>query len=513
MYFADPLPEPEQQPMSADWAHDIAQEARHLAALRQVLAMELKPPTITAPEGLVYVGGGKYWPGIVVGIRMLRDSKNNMPVQVWHRGDDEPVRPEQVLGLGNVQIIDAVAHAKSHGGARILRGWESKLYALTHCNFERVLYLDADAYVVENPAPFMAELNASPFVFWHDLPNNFNSVRWDKVWGAGPGNVPAIQGGQIAIDRKRNWRALCVAHWMNQHSDYYYSHMFGDQDTWRVVFAALGNQSLWSCLGAAPWQNTAFVCATRDGVKRIVHRCQGKLFRPGDIPQGRQAFSSPQYALPKEAKVFNHFAQVLAADALSSEQVFGQVYERELWGTGSGPGSLSQEALPYVSLVNTLIEWGNVKSVVDLGCGDGVVGINLQVPEYHGVDCHALHIMRLRKKHPKKTWSHSDLFRERDSLPTGEVALLKDVLHHWPSAMVAEWLSWARTCGKWQRIVLTQDCHQPEADADCHLGGYRALSPDLPPLRQFGLKMVTMYLHKAVLVMECERFAPPALPS
>ena len=93
-------------------------------------------------------------------------------------------------------------------------------------------------------------------------------------------------------------------------------------------------------------------------------------------------------------------------------------------------------------------------------------------------------------------------------MPTGEVALLKDVLHHWPSWMVVEFLAWASTCGKWQRIVLTQDCHQPEADADCHLGGYRALSSDLPPLRQFGLKMVTMYLHKAVLVMECERFAP-----
>ena len=150
MYFQDPLPEPEQQPMHADWPHAQEQEARHLAALRQVLTMDIAPPTITAPEGLVYVGGGAYWPGIVVGIRMLRDSGSNMPVQVWHRGDAEPVKPEQVLGLGDVQIIDAVAHANAHGGARILRGWETKLYALTHCNFERVCYLDADAYVKFN---------------------------------------------------------------------------------------------------------------------------------------------------------------------------------------------------------------------------------------------------------------------------------------------------------------------------------------------------------------------------
>ena len=229
----------------------------------------------------------------------------------------------------------------------------------------------------------------------------------------------------------------------------------------------------------------------------------GKLFRPGDIPRGKQAFSSPQYALPKEVKVFNHFAKVLAADAMPSEQVFGQVYARELWGKGSGPGSLSKESLPYVTLLNTLLDWGKVQSVVDLGCGDGTVGTNLHVPAYHGVDCHAPHINRLRREHPKKTWSHADLFNGRDSLPTGEVALMKDVLHHWPSWMVVEWLAWARNCGKWQRIVFTQDCHQPEADADCHLGGYRALHPDMSPLRQFGLKMVAPYLHKAVLVMEC----------
>ena len=87
-------------------------------------------------------------------------------------------------------------------------------------------------------------------------------------------------------------------------------------------------------------------------------------------------------------------------------------------------------------------------------------------------------------------------------LPAGDVALVKDVLHHWPSALVRDWLEWARQCGKWKWLVLTQDRKQDRDGADCPLGGYRALDPVLRPLREIpGLRRIGEYLHKAVLIL------------
>ena len=169
--FIDPIPAPEDNTRPNDWAHQPETIKLHLGALKYLVG-ETFPAPAAVGDGLVYVGGGPYWPGIVVGIRMLRSSGSKLPVQIWHRGVAEPVNEKQLEGLGPVEIIDMEAHGK-RTGARILRGWEAKLYALAHCGFRRVLFLDADAYVVDNPAPLFEELEKAPFVFWSDMPHNY----------------------------------------------------------------------------------------------------------------------------------------------------------------------------------------------------------------------------------------------------------------------------------------------------------------------------------------------------
>jgi hypothetical protein len=508
--FYDPIKTAELSPVPAGWFNQPEIINSHLESLKSLLTHDWGKPITDLPYGgkaseygVLYIGGGAYWPGIVVGIRMLRQFGCNLPVQVWHRGDDEPINVDQIKGLGDVTVIDIRKHAASMGGARILRGWECKLWALSYCGFEKVLYLDADAYVVSNPASFLLELDNAPFVFWNDLPFNYGTVRWQTVWPSGDFGVPAIQGGQLAIDRVKAWPTVMLSHWMNQHSDFYYSHMFGDQDTWRVALAAQADRSLWASMGAAPWQNTAFVCPTRDGVKTIVHRCQGKLFRPKDIPVGKQAYSSPQYSLPMEALVFNHLSELLQQDVGSCETVFGDVYRNKLWGEGSGPGSLGEEAQIYVNLVNTLLEWGNIESVVDLGTGDGKVVSNLKVKSVVAVDCCKDQVEKSKAEFPEISWRHLDFYSNRELLPKAEIAFMKDVLHHWPTSMIIDWISWAKTCGKWKKLILTQDVQQPESGMDCHLGGYRALDHRMEPLKQLGLKLIVKYLHKAMYVLEC----------
>lgn len=500
--IVDPIQDPELNPMVQGWAHTDENKRRHLEALNRLMASNFPSPNVIADQGMVIVGGGKFAEGIIIAARMLRECGSTMPIQIWHRGSLEPIPENAFRGIDGVTVIDSIKHAESVGGARIMRGWEQKLHAIAHCGFRKVLYIDADAYPVDNPAPLMNLLNSNQFVFWTDLPGNFNTVKWPQVWPAGDAGVPAIQGGQLAIHRESAWRTIILAHWMNQHSDFYYSHMFGDQDTWRVAIAAQNDRRTWHSIGPAPWVKTAFVCPI-DSKPIIVHRCQGKLFRPENIPVGKQGYSSPKWELPKEGRVYKLFCDLLG-DIDDSQKVFGEIYDRKLWGNQSGPGSdVSAEAKPYVDLMSILISIGGFKSVVDLGCGDGRVGKALKVQSYFGADVHIPFIQQLQAENiAGYQWKHMDFFKDRESLPSADICLMKDVLHHWPTKMVVEWISWAMNCKKWRRIFLTQDVHQTEHDTDTYLGGYRALNPLLRPLNQFPLKTVAPYLHKAVLLLE-----------
>ena len=501
--LVDPIPEPELNPKPSEWARQHEQVVKHLEALRNVISMPL-PPAKGAGSGILYVGGGPYWPGIVIGVRLLREMGCNLPIQVWHRGDDEPIDLHMLNGLGGVTAINSKLFAQKNGGARILRGWEQKLLALAHCGWERVLYLDADAYCVERPEPLLEQLDRAPFVFWEDMSHNQTTIRWETVWPAGANGVPPVQGGQLMIDRVKAWRLILAAHWMNQHSDFYYQHMFGDQDTWRVVLSALGDPTLWHNLGKAPWQNTAFVCGLADGKTRVVHRCQGKLMRIRDIPKGRQAYNSPQWVLPKEKRVFEILTEMLRHEQGAPAEVFGEIYSKDLWagGASSGAGSIGSEATAYAGLINTLVRFCGAQSVVDLGCGDGRVGSLIDAVHYVGIDCHGPHIERLKKEQPNREWACLDFFRDRSSIPSGDVLLCKDVLHHWPNEWVVSFLKWIISEKRWKKCFFTQDLHQHADGQDTHLGGYRALNPVMSPLRGFNLQTVVPYHHKACLMLE-----------
>ncbi|SRX54313.1 class I SAM-dependent methyltransferase [Aequorivita sp. CIP111184] len=145
-----------------------------------------------------------------------------------------------------------------------------------------------------------------------------------------------------------------------------------------------------------------------------------------------------------------------------------QVYEKKLWGGNqtdfySGEGSHRPEIVnPYIAAVTAFItSFKNPLTVCDLGCGDFNVGKALvtHTEKYVAVDIVPSLIAR-----NKETFKASNLeFQCLDiavaDLPTGDCAILRQVLQHLSNAEIESILS---KLAAYKYIILTE--HIPEGD-------------------------------------------------
>lgn len=471
-----------------NWANDWFVRDAHVKALGVLLQQPLSCERKLFGRGIVYVGGGKYWPMIVLGIRKAR-KYTDIPIQVWLHGQYESFNAEDLDGLGEVTIHDVLSVQPR---PRRSGGWENKTTALLHCGFERALFLDGDAYLCSSPHAIFELLLEERFVCWNDLPWNAQTVHWEWTGVVNENRVGPIQGGQLGINVERFWPELVISHWINQHSDYFYAHQYGDQDSWRIALAA--TKGRYRTLGPAEWHHPAFVC--RFGETTIVHRCQGKFW-----DDGRGQFNP---GLPDELDTRRKHEELFIVKG-SAKEVFTQVYRQAIWGpdASSGGGSLYAEFSRYLNTVDVMRRLAKWETAVDLGCGDGKVSEHLPFPRLIGIDCYEPHITRLKRERPDVQWLIMDIDTEREGIPMADVCLMRDVLHHWPTDLVVDWVQWARKCGRWKHVVFSQDVHQQADGEDCRLGGYRALNPGMKPLQGLGLHLVAEYLHKAIFLLEC----------
>lgn len=461
-------------------------------------------------DGVLYVGGGKYWPGMVVGIKLLREHGYQGSIEVWYRGEHENVNEDDVKDCA-VDFYNTLEVAQRYSSdTSILMdtknkygGWAAKAYALMYTNLERVLYLDADAYCVRNPEPLFKLLNQKAFVFWEDLQHQNKSIKWPLVYPESNGmGIPPVQGGQLLIDRLECVNLLNVFLYICQNGYKYWTSsprriMYGDQDAWRVGFAMGFNNYL--NIGRASWDKVAFVCKHEDK-PYIVHRCNSKLFTHEHIPERNQQYSAPHSTLPSEKRVFELFTEQCANHVDYATDTFNNIYIKNLWGGGSGSGSTLRQGQLYIDIINTLLLTNpDVQKIVDLGCGDGLIGSRFNVPKYIGVDASDYIISQCKVRYSHNTYYHLDFSNNIDAIPDGDWLLCKDVFHHWPNNLIAEFLKKLEAKNRWKKWIFTCDDRETVVD-NCILGGYRAIRLDKPMLKQFKLQRVNDVHHKGLYI-------------
>ena len=151
-----------------------------------------------------------------------------------------------------------------------------------------------------------------------------------------------------------------------------------------------------------------------------------------------------------------------------TKEAMEQVYEMKLWG-GSSSGFYSGIGSHHPELVNPYIEvvisflgsFQNELTLCDLGCGDFNIGKELvnYTRKYHAVDIVTGLIERNTEKYREDHLEFHCLDIAIDDLPSGNCALLRQVLQHLSNAEIQRIVS---KLTDFEYIIVTE--HIPEGD-------------------------------------------------
>jgi Mannosyltransferase putative/Glycosyltransferase family 9 (heptosyltransferase) len=193
-------------------------------------------------QGIVMcAGGAKYFTCAWICLRMLRRLGCRLPVEIWHLGKREmDERMKEMVRPFGAECVDAFKVRKQNP-VRLLGGWPLKAYAVLHCSFREILFLDADNVPVLNPEVLFRtrQFEETGAIFWPDIGR---SEKADPIWRSCNLSRPAepeFESGQIMLDKRRCWGALCLALWFNENADFYYRYLHGDKETFHLAFRKL----------------------------------------------------------------------------------------------------------------------------------------------------------------------------------------------------------------------------------------------------------------------------------
>jgi hypothetical protein len=144
----------------------------------------------------------------------------------------------------------------------------------------------------------------------------------------------------------------------------------------------------------------------------------------------------------------SHSARQKKLSGKTTREVFETIYRERMWGGRfsrhrfySGAGSRDERVVgPYIAAVRTyLTARANAPAIVDIGCGDFSVGCRLVDLASRYVACDV--VQPLIEEHRKRFFMSNVEFKVvdaiEDSLPAGDVALIRQVFQHLSNDQVA----------------------------------------------------------------------------
>ena len=188
-------------------------------------------------------------------------------------------------------------------------------------------------------------------------------------------------------------------------------------------------------------------------------------------------------------------------------KVFTEVYEKNIWGDNDNPNyegssglgsDISHNKKTYIPFMQKFFKQYNIKSVVDLGCGDFRIGLLLYDKtniDYTGYDAYKGVIDYNNDKFTKRPefhFIHSDFTSKQDrkNIKNADLCIIKDVLQHLPNDTVINFLDYITKSNKFKYILVINSCISRYYKKDIKSGDFRPLSALKYPLKKYNAKII-----------------------
>jgi hypothetical protein len=255
--------------------HDSALTVENAKECFELAARSAPPVPTLEGTGILICGGGPFIPSAYVVVRLLRKFGVRLPIEIWHAGKDEiPDWVRRAYAPWDVTFHDVTAFYPERPQEE-LRGWPIKTAALMSSKLRHTLFLDADCFPLRNPVFLLStdEYQNTGALFWPHMKNQFmtsDAKIWDLTGLSYQGDSE-FESGIVAIDKRRCWQELSLAHWMNANSSFWYNYVLGDKDTFYIAWRKLGAEYF---LGPACRRYKAVITRHfwKDGIPLVDHR-------------------------------------------------------------------------------------------------------------------------------------------------------------------------------------------------------------------------------------------------
>ncbi len=142
------------------------------------------------------------------------------------------------------------------------------------------------------------------------------------------------------------------------------------------------------------------------------------------------------------------------------KKLFSRIYHENMWGGAkgefnSGPGSDDFVGIAYAKLIKDYIQQHQIKSVVDIGCGDFRIASQFITDDidYTGIDVVPSLIENNQRLYGKSNIRFLNIDATREAIPDAELCTVRQVLQHLSNDHIRSILV---KCRKYPHLIVSE---------------------------------------------------------